>query len=92
MTHDFDRDVSFLNQHVRDQSFQYVGILGPTKRFDRLIKQLDFPLVSDISTPVGLDIGAEGPDEIALAVAAEILAVQNKRDGQRLKFRASTIH
>jgi xanthine/CO dehydrogenase XdhC/CoxF family maturation factor len=49
-------------------------------------------LVSDISTPVGLDIGAEGPDEIAIAVVAEILAHQNKRDGQRLKFRSTTIH
>ena len=92
MTHDFDRDVSFMNQYIADQSFQYIGILGPSKRFDRLKKQLQHNLVSDISTPVGLDIGAEGPDEIAIAVVAEILAHQNKRDGQRLKFRSTTIH
>lgn len=92
MTHDFDRDVQFLNQYVSHQTFQYLGILGPTKRFDRLQKQLSCQLVSDISSPIGLDIGAEGPEEIAISVVAEILAVQNNRDGQRLKYRLKTIH
>ncbi|MEN9959654.1 MAG: hypothetical protein RLZZ474_1898 [Bacteroidota bacterium] len=92
MTHDFDRDVQFINQYVGNQTFQYLGILGPVKRFDRLQKQLSCQLVSDISSPIGLDIGAEGPEEIAISVVAEILAVQNNRDGQRLKFRLKTIH
>jgi len=92
MTHDFDRDVQFINQYVRDRSFQYMGILGPLKRFEELEKQLSCQLVCNIASPVGLDIGAEGPEQIAIAVVAEILAVQNKRDGQRLKFRLTTIH
>ena len=92
MTHDFERDVAFVNKYIANQSFQYIGILGPSKRFERLKKQLHHNLVSDISTPVGLDIGAEGPDEIAIAIVAEILAHQNKRDGQRLKYRSTTIH
>lgn len=92
MTHDFDRDLAFINQHLIDKHFQYIGILGPQKRFERLKKQISGNLVSDISTPVGLDIGAEGADEIALAIVSEILAVQNGRNGQRLKFRESTIH
>lgn len=92
MTHDFDRDVQFINQYVRDCSFQYIGILGPRKRFEQLEKQLSSQLVSDIASPVGLDIGAEGPEQIAIAVVAEILAIQNKRDGQRLKYRLTTIH
>jgi xanthine/CO dehydrogenase XdhC/CoxF family maturation factor len=57
-----------------------------------LKKQLRSQLVSDIASPVGLDIGAEGPEQIAIAVVAEILAIQNKRDGQRLKYRLTTIH
>jgi xanthine/CO dehydrogenase XdhC/CoxF family maturation factor len=92
MTHDFDRDVQFINQYVRDRSFQYIGILGPLKRFEQLEKQLSCQLVSDIASPIGLDIGAEGPEQIAISVVAEILAVQNNRDGQRLKFRLTTIH
>jgi len=92
MTHDFDRDLQFINQYIGSKAFHYLGILGPTKRFERLNKQLITKVVSDISTPVGLDLGAEGPDEIAVAIVAEILAVQNKRTGQRLKYRKSTIH
>jgi xanthine/CO dehydrogenase XdhC/CoxF family maturation factor len=92
MTHDFDRDLQFINQYIGSKAFHYLGILGPTKRFERLDKQLVMKLVSDISTPIGLDLGAEGPDEIAVAIVAEILAVQNKRTGQRLKYRKSTIH
>jgi len=92
MTHDFDRDVSFINQYIVGKNFQYVGILGPTKRFERLQKQINGKLVTDIASPIGLDIGAEGADEIAVAIVAEILAVQRNRNGQRLKFRESTIH
>lgn len=92
MTHDFDRDVAFINQYLVGNTFQYVGILGPTKRFERLQKQINGKLVTDIASPIGLDIGAEGADEIAVAVVAEILAVQRNRNGQRLKFRESTIH
>lgn len=92
LTHDFDRDVTFINQYLLGNTFQYVGILGPTKRFDRLQKQINGKLVTDIASPIGLDIGAEGADEIAVAIVAEILAVQRNRNGQRLKFRESTIH
>ncbi len=59
MTHDFDRDVSFLNQYVVGNSFTYLGILGPTKRMERIQKQLQGKLVTEISSPIGLDIGAE---------------------------------
>jgi xanthine/CO dehydrogenase XdhC/CoxF family maturation factor len=92
MTHDFERDVQFINQYIGGTAFNYLGILGPSKRFERLEKQLNVKLVSDVSTPIGLDLGAEGPDEIAVAIVAEILALQNKRTGQRLKYRESTIH
>lgn len=92
MTHDFDRDVAFMNKYLIENIVQYLGILGPTKRFDRLQKQINGKLVTDIASPVGLDIGAEGADEIAVAIVAEILAVQRNRNGQRLKFRESTIH
>lgn len=92
MTHDIERDVQFINQYVADQSYPYVGLLGPRKRFERIKKQLVRQLVSDISSPIGLDIGAEGPEEISIAIVSEILAKQSNREGQRLKFRSSTIH
>ncbi len=92
MTHDFDRDVEFLSKYSDLQSWSYVGILGPTKRLERILKQIPALQVNSISSPIGLDIGAEGPDEIAVSIVSEILAVKNGRNGQSLKFRKSSIH
>jgi xanthine/CO dehydrogenase XdhC/CoxF family maturation factor len=92
MTHDFDRDVTFLADKLPLNDWSYVGILGPIKRMDRIVKQIPSLQVSLLSSPIGLDIGAEGPDEIAVSIVSEILAVKNGRDGQPLKFRKSSIH
>ncbi len=92
MTHDFDRDVAFLKKYSDLRSFSYVGILGPTKRLDRILKQIPALQVNLISSPIGLDIGAEGPDEIAVSIVSEILAIKNGRNGQSLKFRKGSIH
>lgn len=92
MTHDFDRDVAFLKKYSDLRSFSYVGILGPTKRLDRILKQIPALQVNLVSSPIGLDIGAEGPDEIAVSIVSEILAVKNGRNGQSLKFRKGSIH
>lgn len=92
MTHDFDRDVHFLADKFPLNDWSYVGILGPTKRLDRIVKQIPSLQVNSLSSPIGLDIGSEGPDEIAISIVSEILAVKNGRDGQPLKFRKSSIH
>jgi xanthine/CO dehydrogenase XdhC/CoxF family maturation factor len=42
--------------------------------------------------PAGLDLGAEGPEEIAIAIAAELLAVRNERRGGFLRDRGGPIH
>jgi xanthine/CO dehydrogenase XdhC/CoxF family maturation factor len=72
----------------------YVGILGPKKRFEKLQNHFKDDLVKllPISTPVGLDIGAEGPDEIAISIISEILSIKNQRNGQRLSLRDRAIH
>jgi xanthine dehydrogenase accessory factor len=92
MTHDFDRDVEFLNTKYNSNAWAYVGILGPIKRMDRILKQIPSLDVNSLSSPIGLDIGAEGPDEIAISIISEILAIKNGRNGQSLKFRKSSIH
>lgn len=92
MTHDFDRDVEFLGKHYIANKWSYVGILGPNKRMDRILKQIPSLEVNLLSSPIGLDIGAEGPDEIAISIVSEILAVKNGRNGQSLKHKKGSIH
>jgi xanthine/CO dehydrogenase XdhC/CoxF family maturation factor len=92
MTHDFDRDVSFLKNQYMANKWSYVGILGPNKRMDRILKQIPTLQVNLLSSPIGLDIGAEGPDEIAISIVSEILAIKNGRNGQSLKHKKESIH
>jgi xanthine dehydrogenase accessory factor len=92
MTHDFDRDVAFLSNQYAINQWSYVGILGPNKRMDRLLKQIPTLQVNLLSSPIGLDIGAEGPDEIAISIVSEILAIKNGRNGQSLKYLKGSIH
>ncbi len=98
MTHDFDRDVFLMKKLSSLSQFTFWGILGPQKRMDKLEDHLlkSGIAISDlrnkISSPIGLDLGAEGPEEIAISIVAEIVAQKNKRDGQPLKFRKKPIH
>ena len=52
----------------------------------------DLDNLVNFHSPVGLDIGAESPEEIALAIASEIIATFRGRGGASLKFRKGTIH
>lgn len=95
MTHDLEKDVRILKKLLFAPSKPaYVGILGPKKRFEKLQNHFKEDLVTllPISTPIGLDIGAEGPDEIAISIMAEILSTKNNRNGQRLSLRDRAIH
>jgi len=95
MTHDLDKDVKILKQLIElPTKPAYVGILGPKKRFEKLQNHFEADLVTQlpIATPIGLDLGAEGPEEIAISIMAEILSIKNKRNGQRLHLRDRAIH
>jgi xanthine dehydrogenase accessory factor len=96
MTHDFDRDVEMTTKLYSSSPFAYWGILGPKKRMQKLVKQLNESGVQieedTISSPIGLDLGAEGPDEIAVSIVSEILAKINNRSAQPLKNRITPIH
>ena len=82
MTHHLGHDRSYLSQVV-DATLPYIGLLGPRSRRDRLLSEIGAPLVH-VHGPAGLDIGAEMPESIALAIIAEIHAFLNKRDGSIL--------
>jgi xanthine dehydrogenase accessory factor len=96
MSHHFGRDIVALRK-VLQGSFGYVGLLGPRQRKNLLLNELiseGFPLenISALHSPAGLDIGSESPEEIALAVVAEIQATLTRRKGGHLRDRVEPIH
>jgi xanthine dehydrogenase accessory factor len=98
MTHNFLRDKEYLRSLLRSPA-AYVGILGPGARTQRLLMELRDEGVetSDahrerIHGPAGLDLGGEGPEEIAQAIVAEIVAVKRRRAGGFLRDRPGPIH
>jgi len=89
MTHSFNHDADILRWLPKD--LPYVGVLGPIHRTHRLLDELGID-GGHLHAPVGLNLGAEGPDEIALAIVAEILAVRKGRPGGHLKGRMTPLH
>lgn len=79
MTHHFEKDLAALTLALTSEA-QYVGLLGARKRTQRLIEELGggFDL-SRLHSPIGLDLGAETPEEIALAIVAEVMAATADR-------------
>jgi xanthine/CO dehydrogenase XdhC/CoxF family maturation factor len=74
-------------------------MLGPSARLERLFTQLkrdgfepDPDDLGVVHGPAGLDLGGDGPEEVAWAIVAEILAVWNGRHGGFLKDRSGPIH
>jgi xanthine/CO dehydrogenase XdhC/CoxF family maturation factor len=87
MSHGYEADRTVLDCLLENApSLGYLGILGPRSRTDRLLEDLgveegEVPLAR---TPAGLDLGADTPEEIALSIVAEILAVRKHRRGTPL--------
>lgn len=94
MTHDYNWDKKLL-PYIISKKPSYVGMLGPKKRVEKMDQEIENIALCELEyfhSPVGLDIGAESPEEIALSIAAEIIAVMRDRKGQKLKNRKEAIH
>ncbi|MFC1500217.1 XdhC family protein, partial [Candidatus Zixiibacteriota bacterium] len=95
LSHQFKRDIALL-EYLARSPVPYVGLIGAYARRDALLSALSAEDLSDLEArlhaPVGLDIGGEGPEEIALSIAAEILAVFNGRSGGFLRAGKGSIH
>ena len=95
MSHDYLRDADFVRGFL-GRGLAYLGILGPRDRTERIIAELErAPSPADLAAihaPAGLDIGADGAEQVATAIVAEILAVLHGRGGGRLRERPGSIH
>jgi xanthine dehydrogenase accessory factor len=76
MTHNFDRDREILSC-ILDKPLRYLGVLGPRKRTERLVLPNHLP--NEIYSPIGLEIEADGAEEISVSVLAELIKVRNNR-------------
>ena len=86
MSHNLDHDRQYLSQVIAAQ-VPYIGLLGPRARRDRLLTDINATKGEaevHVHGPAGLDIGAEMPESIALAIIAEIHACLNRRKGNEL--------
>ncbi|CAM3722044.1 XdhC family protein [Mesobacillus zeae] len=70
MTHQFQKDRYILSQ-LQDKTLFYLGVLGPKKRTERLLRNARVP--DHIYSPAGLSIGAIGPEEIAVSIVGEMI-------------------
>jgi xanthine dehydrogenase accessory factor len=96
LTHDPKLDDAALTLALRSEA-AYVGAMGSRRaqaqRRERLLAAgLDEDLLTRIAAPIGLDLGAMTPEETALSIMAEVVAVRHGRDGGRLSQAGGRIH
>jgi len=99
MTHNYNYDLSVLKLLLEQKRLNYIGILGPKKKFERMLSDLENQgfdlneeLLSKIYAPIGLELGAETPAEISLSILAEVQAVFTSTQGSFLKQKEGPIH
>jgi xanthine dehydrogenase accessory factor len=98
MSHNYEYDRDVLRKLLKKEA-PYIGILGPRKRFDKMMQEFSQEGIviapeqqQRIHSPIGLDIGAEAPDEIAISIIAEIQSRFANRSGGFLKYHTGPIH
>lgn len=99
MSHNYNYDISVLKLLLGRSELPYIGILGPLKKYERMLNELadeGIEVSQDdlekIHAPVGLEIGAETPAEIGLSILAEIQSVLTKKTPMPLKQKRNPIH
>ncbi len=98
MSHDYEQDRATLGALLLSRA-RYIGMLGPRRRSERMFAELEragTPLrdedLARIHAPAGLHLGADTPQEIALAIIAEAQAHLAGAQAGRLRERDGSIH
>jgi xanthine/CO dehydrogenase XdhC/CoxF family maturation factor len=92
MNHDYDHDRACVGALLSTRA-EYVGVLGPRRRTERMLTELGAAsAAARLHAPVGLELGAESPHEIALAIVAEVKAATSGKTGMSLRLRPGPIH
>lgn len=98
MTHHYIHDVPLLRGLIQ-RPLAYLGLLGPKKRAEKILADLANEgltltptMRARLHAPVGLDLGADSPEQVALAILAEMQAALAGRDARPLRERTRPIH
>ncbi|MEH1934134.1 MAG: XdhC/CoxI family protein [Nostoc sp.] len=98
MTHNYLDDREILKMLLPSPA-RYIGVLGPKLRTEKLLEDLSLQgmvynteQLKRLHGPIGIDIGADTPEGIAIAIIAEIQAVLTNRSGNFLRNRNQPIH
>ena len=96
MTHSLQQDAHWLACALASDAV-YIGQLGPRDRTERLLREMTAERgassgLERLYYPIGLDLGGDTPESVAMAILGEMTAVFNGRQGGMLKGRTSSIH
>ncbi|WP_353508087.1 XdhC/CoxI family protein [Intrasporangium sp.] len=97
LTHDPKFDVPLLEVALRLPEVAYIGAMGSRRTHEDRLERLREAGLTDeelgrMSSPIGLDLGARTPEETAVSIAAEIIALRWGGQGERLTELAGPIH
>lgn len=96
MSHHFARDLDYIHALLASEA-AYIGVLGPRARTDRMLSDMEatgeaFSESERLFSPIGMDIGGDGPEAIALSIIAEVSSVMARRRGGHLRDRRAPLH
>ena len=98
MNHHIERDQESLRFSLESDA-GYIGVLGPRSRYEKLLAGLadqgyvpDSMRAARVRSPVGLSLGAETPEEVAMSILGELLAIRRGFDGGFLSGTAGSLH
>ena len=90
-THSLAHDRDWLEAFLESRA-SYIGVLGPRARAEDMLGELNATTDARVFAPVGLSLGADGPEQIAISVVAELLAVVSRAQPGHLREKGQAIH
>ena len=90
-THSYAHDRDWLKTFLHSRA-SYIGLLGPRARAEEMLGELNAANDARVFAPVGLSIGADGPEQIAISVIAELLSVLSRQTPVHLREKREAIH
>ncbi len=91
MTHSFAHDREWVRRLLAT-GVPYIGLLGPRARRDEILHQIGATATDRIFAPIGLDLGADGPEQVAVSIVAELLSVRAPSAPGHLREKEGVIH